>query len=462
MVAVLAAALAAPPVASAAGSELALTLEARAFAESPLVQAQDDDRLQFSGFAEAEYALESSDRRHGLAFAGFYRDDETDPHRSHGDVRDLYYRYDGRDLVWHLGWRRVFWGKTEAVHLVDIVNQTDGVENIDGEDKLGQPMANLSWVTDAGTLDAFLLPYFRERSFPGAAGRLRPFLPVDTDHPVYESDDRKRHLDAALRYSGSFGDWDFGISYFRGTAREPRLLFAFDGAQLVPGTLNGCIDDVLGGQPLGDLLTTACGLIGVQPRNPRLLPAYDQIRQFGLDLQYLLEGWFFKLEAVHVDSAAQRHGAAAAGVEYTWGAVWQSPIDVSVLAEYLYDSRGLLPADSRQALATRKLAQGEPFTIPEALDLATLQLEMFSPFQNDVFVGTRWGFNDVQSTEAIAGVIVDLDTQALIGTIEASMRLGESWKISLEARAFADVPVQDMLYSVSRDDLLQLQLTRYF
>lgn len=461
MLAALAMALATLP-AGAASNDLALavTLEARAFAQSPLTQAQDDDRLQFSGFAEAEYSLESADRRHGLSFAGFYRHDETDPERSHGDLRDLFYRYDGRDLVWHLGWRRVFWGKTEAVHLVDIINQTDGVENIDGEDKLGQPMANLSWVTDAGTLDAFLLPYFRERRFPGAAGRLRPFLPVDSDHAVYESAERRRHLDAALRYSGSVGDWDFGLSYFRGTAREPRLLFAYDGAQLVPGSLNDCLDNLLG--PLPDLLATACGLIGVQPRNPRLLPAYDQIRQVGLDLQYLLEGWFFKLEAVHVHSAAQRYDAAATGFEYTWGAVWESPVDVSLIAEYLYDSRGLLSADSQQALATRKLARGEAFTIPEALALANLQLAMFSPFQNDVFLGTRLGFNDVQSTEAIAGVVVDLDTQALIGIVEASLRLGESWKLSLEARAFGDVPVRDMVYSVSRDDLLQLQLTRYF
>ncbi|MDD7885073.1 hypothetical protein [Flavivirga sp. 57AJ16] len=37
---------------------------------------------------------------------------------------------------------------TESNHLVDIINQTDAVETFDGEEKLGQPMVQLSWGTD--------------------------------------------------------------------------------------------------------------------------------------------------------------------------------------------------------------------------------------------------------------------------------------------------------------------------
>ncbi len=70
-----------------------------------------------------------------------------------------------------VGVRRVFWGVTEFQHLVDIINQSDSVEDIDNEDKLGQPMINLSLVKDWGIVDFFVLPYFRERTFAGAEGR---------------------------------------------------------------------------------------------------------------------------------------------------------------------------------------------------------------------------------------------------------------------------------------------------
>ena len=43
-----------------------------------------------------------------------------------------------------IGVRKDFWGVTETVHRVDILNQTDSVDGFDGEDKLGQPMINLS------------------------------------------------------------------------------------------------------------------------------------------------------------------------------------------------------------------------------------------------------------------------------------------------------------------------------
>jgi hypothetical protein len=81
----------------------------------------------------------------------------------------------------------VFWGVTESSHLVDIINQSDFVENIDTEDKLGQPMVSLRWLPEWGTLDLFLMPLHRERTFQGLAGRPRLPLPIDQDNPVYES-----------------------------------------------------------------------------------------------------------------------------------------------------------------------------------------------------------------------------------------------------------------------------------
>lgn len=112
---------------------------------------------------------------------------------------------------------------TESVHLVDVINQTNALENIDGEDKLGQPMIELVAVRDWGTVEAYMLPYFRERQTPGLSSRLRPPLPV-LETALYESERKQNHVDFAMRWSHYLGAFDVGLSHFVGTDREPRFI----------------------------------------------------------------------------------------------------------------------------------------------------------------------------------------------------------------------------------------------
>ena len=60
--------------------------------------------------------------------------------------------FDGAELRAGIG--RVFWGVTESYHLVDVINQTDLVENVDRKDKLGQPLVNFTLVRDWGALES--------------------------------------------------------------------------------------------------------------------------------------------------------------------------------------------------------------------------------------------------------------------------------------------------------------------
>ena len=114
---------------------------------------------------------------------------------------------------------KVFWGATEVYHLVDIINQTDNVENRDGEQKLGQPMFKVSLERDWGVLDLFLMPYFRERTFSSAEGRPRSQPRVAAELTEYENSREEYHPDVALRWSSNLGDWDLGIAHFHGTGR---------------------------------------------------------------------------------------------------------------------------------------------------------------------------------------------------------------------------------------------------
>ena len=102
----------------------------------------------------------------------FVREDSMDDERSHADIRELSWLYYSDDWELRLGISKVFWGVAESQHLVDIINQTDAVENVDGEDKLGQPMINLTLIRDWGNVDLFVLPYLRERTFTGVNGLL--------------------------------------------------------------------------------------------------------------------------------------------------------------------------------------------------------------------------------------------------------------------------------------------------
>lgn len=274
-------------------------LEYRHFSNAPLDPRQHEDNS--SVVLQPEYHYSWDNDRQLFSFIPYYRYDENDPERSHGDIRELAWIKAAESWELRLGIRKVFWGVTESVHLVDIINQTDLVENADGEDKLGQPMLNLALIGDYGTVDLFILPWFRERTFAGVDGRLRAILVNPNQAAQYESDKQDKHIDYALRWSRSIDIWDLGISYFTGTSRDP-------------------------------------GFVGFG--NPDgLTPYYSQIRQAGLDIQATIEGWLLKLETIKRSGTNIDYLAAAGGLEYTFYGIASSTIDMGLVLEYMYDDR---------------------------------------------------------------------------------------------------------------------------
>ncbi len=122
---------------------------------------------------EPEFYFLFQNDRQSLVFTPFLRVDSADGRRSHFDLRELTYQWVFDDLELRAGIGRVFWGVTESYSLVDVINQTDMIEDVDLKEKLGQPMVNLTLIRDWGALDFFAMPGFRERTYPGRTGRLR-------------------------------------------------------------------------------------------------------------------------------------------------------------------------------------------------------------------------------------------------------------------------------------------------
>ena len=368
-----------------------VALELRAFTEEGASQQHSN---YFSLAAQPEYYAKWDDGKQSFTFVPFVRVDQHDEERSHADVRELTWLLAAQDYEWRIGVRKIFWGVTESQHLIDIVNQTDAVENPDGEEKLGQPMINLALIRAWGTLDLFMLPGFRERTFAGVEGRLRFALPVDTNQATYTSSQQQRHIDYAVRWRKTLDAWDMGLSYFTGTSRDPRF--------------------TQGSATNGQVV---------------LVPHYDLIKQTGFDVQATLGAWLWKLEAIHRSGQGQSYNAATGGLEYTFVNVAESGVDVGMIGEYLYDERGTTAA---------------------------------TPFQNDAMIGSRFAFNDEQSTELLLGGIFDRDTNTRLYSLEANRRIGAHWKVSVEARAYVAVAVTDPLYALRNDDYFQIEAARFF
>lgn len=294
-------------------------LQSRYFTQDARWPGQENQGGQFSVAATAELRWRNADGNQRANLIPYLRWDEADDERSLADLREAYWAWQADSFELLVGANTVFWGVTESAHLVDIVNQTDAVADIDGEEKLGQPMINLALQRDWGLVSFYALPYFRERTYAGVDGRFRTPLPPDTSRSQYESSDEEQHVDLALRYSHYIGDIDIGVSLFSGTSREPRLVPDAEGAAL--------------------------------------LPYYDQIDQLGIDLQYTRDAWLWKLEAIVRDGFSETFAAAVGGFEYTIYQVGDSAADVGLLLEYQYDGRNALEpatnADNDVFIGTR-------------------------------------------------------------------------------------------------------------
>ena len=185
-------------------------IEARGFTHPPAHSGQRRHGLSLAVQPELYHAFD--DGRRSLLFTPFLRVDTADEERTHFDVRELLYQrvFDSAELRAGIG--RVFWGVTESYHLVDVVNQTDLVENVDRDDKLGQPLVILTLIRDWGALDLFVLPGFRERDLSGAgrAPALRALRRYRSGHL------RVRGRAAAYRLRGAVVPCDRGFRRRRG------------------------------------------------------------------------------------------------------------------------------------------------------------------------------------------------------------------------------------------------------
>ncbi len=390
------------------------------FSEAP--QQTADWQGSGSLSADIEFYQQVADNV-SLTMRPFVRVDSENEDRTHADMREFILTTDGQTdggSAWEFsgGLGQVFWGVTESRNPVDVINQIDNLESVDGSDKLGQLMLSFKWFNDYGDFEVYALPHFRERSFIGGEGRPFPGFSVDRTATQSESSAGKKHIDAAFRWSRSFDSWDLGLHYFAGTARDP---------------------------------------VFVPVSTTELAPRYQQMQQTGIDALGIYGDLNVKTELVYRQGDEfEHHAQAVSGVEYTmvgalsplqekellpekWcGESTRNPftwflcndrLDLGLVFEYLWDERGELTTQ---------------------------------PFQNDLLAGLRFAFNDERSSDALVGVIRDLDHSSTTLSLEASTRIFESFRLSTELRAFSSTSEDPFLRSLEDEDFVRIDLSYFF
>ncbi len=414
-----------------------LSFETQRFLDTGLYQQQTEYSLGtvFETELYAEPEIEGS-YNWGVTFAPFYRHDVIDSSRTHGDIRKASIDWYGDSLELGFGWKQVFWGTTNTQNLVNVINPADGLEGGAGlgGTKLGLLMANALFFTDFGQVELYLMPVFREQDFAGEESRLRLGFRFEEDEARYEDGDEDRNLDVGIRWTHDIGDFTVGISYFKGTNRQPTFVpvFTQENLTLEQQLAFAQIEDQCSADPEctdafvpileayfeanpSDLQAIEGGIAVRDLSNLALdqlialAPLYETFGQAGIEVAWLVAGSTFTLEAIYREKGTDLRGnegpyaAAVTGWEYGWSNLFDSVWDLRLIVEYHWDERG---------------------------DIAT------SLFEDDLALIYFLNLNNLSNTAIILALFQDLTGGGTIMNLGTSYNLNSFWKLSFNATMF--------------------------
>lgn len=262
----------------------------------------NDQNSQFSGYLKPELELFPPDSKFEYKFSGFLRNDSSDDARDYFEIKELFVQYvdDNFDLT--IGSIQNFWGVTESAHIVDIINQKDFREDLDGEEKLGQPSIRYRRYFDMDLFSFYIMPYFRERPSSTFNKRFSSALPVNSSS-LFPGSASKNHIDFSTRFQKNLGNNDIGLIFFRGNSRDPIVTI----------------------------------------ENFNIVNTYKIINVLGLDYQYTSEDLLIKLETTNTNGFGKSYNSTVFGFEKLLPSIF-SRIEVNTLLEFQFDDRNISEA----------------------------------------------------------------------------------------------------------------------
>lgn len=82
--------------------------------------------------------------------------------------------------------------------------------------------------------------------------------------------------------------------------------------------------------------------------------------------------------------------------------------------------------------------------------------------ENEIFLGMRYTFNDIQDTNLLAGSVIELEDESYSLRVEAERRIGNSLKLEVEGQLFTNTRDSSITAAFKYDDFIQLRLSQYF
>jgi len=339
----------------------------------------------YTASAELEAAYNKGDFK---AFAQFraqqdYYDLEgTSQHndRSYLRINELYAQYDFEDSQILFGKNVRFWGALEVHNLTDGFNIRDFRSDPTKNDKVGSWNGSYTMFTETGELSVIVKFNEENRKMPAFPYVYYPFanqqITYDSDVKTEKS---KNRPSVYVKYAGST-DTEYTLDY--------AIIFenGYDSQRYYNKTASQTNRVYENAYIVNKLMTYNTLVVG---------------------------STLFKLEAVYANVVDDKNIAdyynLGLGMEHTLAQVYQEA-DLGLLVEYYkYDTIN---------------ANANNYN----------DLDLFETFQNDIFVGFRYSFNEGNDASIVGGGIFDLDYNEQVYYIEYESRINDMFKLNLDYR----------------------------
>ncbi len=347
-----------------------------------------------------------------LAF--FARHDFLDEQRKIFIPEDIYGSYQIKNWKIFAGLKILNWSATEAFHPADVINSRNFDSNLENAEKIGEPMLQITYLTENGSYNLYFLPYITKPNLAQSQNRLSfATAPIHIEDPVNIDKDGKTLSDSwtpqwAFRWEKSFNNTDIAI-YALEQQNKYQPIYVINNNKLTPYTLPSS--------------------------------------QYGIILQHVIDSAVLKLETatIHfkdensfigpVPLKQEDHSLVAFGFDYT--------------INHLNSSESTL------------ILEGQTITDTGKVKRSTLNV-----FQKDLLFGYRFSFNDILNKQIFVSLISDLERgREHLVTLSYSQRLNDKWNIKSFLR-YIDAPQKSFVPSglefLDKDNQVGLNLIRYF
>lgn len=341
----------------------------------------------------------------------YYDLKESSQHNDRSFIRidELYGKYDFEDSQVTLGKSIRFWGALEVNNIVDGFNPDDFRSDLFSADKLGVWNLSYAYYTDSGEL-ALIIKVDEQDQKMAAYPYVYYFFPsfVTYDKSL-QTEKSKNRPSVYLKYSGST-DTEYALDY----------AFVLE---------NG----------------------------------YDDQRYFTSDGPLVGTPVTFHTHAYLVNKAMTYNTLVVGSTLIKLEALYADVINDNIVSDYYHIGMGL-EHTLNQFYKQADLGMITEYYRYETLDNTKFSdLELFETFQNDLFLGIRYSFNEGNDANIIGGVILDLDYDEQSYYMEYETRVAETFKLNLDYRYIQ--PSKDTLTAFNLMGLHQrisLKLGYYF